>query len=301
MVGTVFPFAKSRDHGFRQPSVSILSACKAINLEAQQFLFRNTINLSCHKENEQLFQNSLNTPELRLLLKSVELTFEPTDCGDTAEDAFAIGVKASYGSIDAALNDVPDMQNSSCQYHQPTKAQLCHVSWPRKVRSLLLHTRLDRLTLDLTRAHCVPECCRLETAAILSLRDGFRLGHVPKQVKVRGMTGFEDTDEPTQMDLLVHRLLKKWTLRENSESSLLEDLGPNVEEELQSDVAREINRPMTSRRSRNRLFRAAPNYSRSRSFTALLPPPDFMVQDLSHTVGLSLEPYTVGLLPAMVA
>lgn len=183
------------------PQVSLLRVCKALKLEAEPALYKNTFVLKSEDAIQQLFRKTLQTPARKLLLKSIDVTLHQYDF--TLQD-----IRMSY------IHSILDVDTSSFSHlssrpeHYFWKTQQRDISWQRKLDPILDNLALDRLVLDLSGCFCHDICeCRMEAMAVTCFKKGFE-SQAPKMVEVKGwVAGRPD------VDVVVRDCLGIWTMR----------------------------------------------------------------------------------------
>lgn len=182
-----------------------------MKLEAEPRLYKNTFILSNEGAIQKLLQQTLSTPERKLLLKSVELSLSSRDF--TIEDgraAESAGFKKWYNLPNNPWRYV----NPGRPYHHLAPPQQSVVAWQRKFDPVVEYLALDRLVLDLRYSFC--SCCdnnriRMATTAIRCFQKGFKL-QAPGLVEVKGWDDAGRADP----EVVVRECLRAWTSRRAS-------------------------------------------------------------------------------------
>ena len=204
-VGEVVLYVKGTTNPSR-PQVSLLRTCKALKLEAEPELYKNTIVLRKEKDIQQFFQNTLEKPARKLLPKSVEVSLERRDF--TPEiNCMAYNHGMTKASRTLRFSRPTNQYNR--EVHRFAKIKLRDVAWQRQVDPILNNLKLDKLVLDLGDSFCDnDDCnCRMAAMATLCFKKGFAL-QAPKVVEVKGWA-LDGLD----ISAVVGECLRMWTMR----------------------------------------------------------------------------------------
>ena len=243
-VGEVFPyydFHCLNDRPLR--CVSLLRTCKAINLEAEPVLYRNTFVLSSVKAVQQLFDITLSTPARKLLLKSVELSLEgdnscPVYCWPYFNQDFALEdvqsevVQRVADTLDSLTKSIcgEGGSKSNLEDHLLRKAVLLDAIWPLQIDPILDSLALDRLVLGMTECFRDPKCrYKMEASTIMCFREGFAL-QAPKVVEIKWWRDAGRAD----IDAVVLECFQLWTAERAGRRVGAVCMAPNVVSEAQS-------------------------------------------------------------------
>lgn len=201
-VGKVAPYSGSKAKALL-PYVPLLCLCQAVHLEAEPIAYENTFIFSSGKAIQKLFDRTHQTPERKLLLKSVEISLQVQDRSKGALEALAY-----YFSQPSRRANTQGAETSSLSIHYWMKATQRNKIWPRQVLPILDYLTLDRLVVDLDQSFCLGNCnCKIAAMAVTCFKKGFAL-RTPKVLKTKGWdAGRED------VEAVVQECLRIWTSR----------------------------------------------------------------------------------------
>ncbi|MCJ1249786.1 hypothetical protein MMC30_007012 [Trapelia coarctata] len=266
VVGNVYPYRKTQELKYStsgnfwpeieitHPAVRLLSTCRLIRQEAEPLLYgQNTVNLPVRGLAKRFFDSALHSHERRYWVKRVCVRFRSDDLEfeERVEVLWPLTI-----SILASLarRDTDDMLevvvwDFGSEVHDALKKRLYQSVWPRKIRPIIQHLKLDSITLDFDECYCTDRCCELAGYATSAFMPGFVHG-MPKSVEINDpydMTNF--TERHRGVEGIVKKLMRGWTaerlrhLRDTENSDAEEadaedgDVGETDTEKTTEDVA----------------------------------------------------------------
>ena len=183
-VGEVAPYTES-DTKSSLPYVPLLRTCKAVKLEAEPVVYKNTFILSDPDAIEDILDRTFSSPPRKILLKSV---------------------KISLGSHDSIPEDRFWPIGSFVSEHSRRTYRL--EIWKRRVVPILENLTLDRLVLDLSDSFYQGRCkCRMAATALTCFKGGFA-SRAPNCVEIKGWDSVR-----VDVETVVRDCLQIWTMK----------------------------------------------------------------------------------------
>lgn len=143
--------------------IGLVGANRLIYAETSSIVYKcNTVVLPDAPLTAMFFQKCLDDTQKRLWLKSIELGFSPSDMPASVK------------------NSLIQPSHSFSQQHASLLHHIGHIIWPAKIAVILDHTKLENLTVNLSKCGCPMDCCPSHYKALSGFRKGFASGMVPE-------------------------------------------------------------------------------------------------------------------------
>ena len=217
-VDVLHPFAKKRKdqapHN-ESASVALLRVSRQIYAEADLVFLTNTFRFWSPDTLEQFLSTGLQSRSRRNRVQSIELSFQQVAMN---KDSYLVLLHdANDRRIEEDMNGtLGDGTAGMAKQIHYLKKQAYKVDFWQPMTSLVLeHLKPRRLMIDLRFCHDEHKCCALQATALSTFRGGFRDGHVPILLRIRGCHGFMDSAEPGLhvADQLMLAMIQLWALR----------------------------------------------------------------------------------------
>lgn len=173
---------------FTHPAVCLLSTCRIIRQEAEPVLYsRNVIHLPVSILTQRFFDTALHNPERRSWVKRICVRFRSDDLVSLKSNSTPRPLATDI-STRLVGEDTSDILQSvvwrfRADVHDALKQRLWELVWPRKVRPILEHLKLDSIALDFYECSCTERCCILAGCALRAFEPGFAHG-TPKRTEI---------------------------------------------------------------------------------------------------------------------
>ena len=186
------------------PYVPLLRICKAVKLEAEPVVYKNTFILPGPGAIEDLFDRTFASPARKLLLKSVKISLGNHEY--ISKDRYWPIRNCVTKRILISIPPTTFSERTWRAHRLDMKE--CEMIWKRKVVPILENLTLDRLVLDLGDSFCQGGCkCRMAATALTCFKEGFA-SRAPNVVEIKGWDAVRD-----DIETVVRDCLQIWTMK----------------------------------------------------------------------------------------